>query len=107
MFSRFGKSKKGKLANTGFVTVTVNINTEETLHLPYAEGNRFTGSEKELKTKKISRRAQGKNNVQVVHSDCDEELQSEALDNPHLYTRTRSSVRYFELYWMFFNFFYI
>ena len=78
--------------------------TEETLLSPYDEGYRFkdrssvnnkADSEKEMKTKKISRRARGKNIVQVVHSDCDEELQSVATDNPHLYTRSRSSVRYF------------
>ena len=69
--------------------------------------NNITCSEKEMKTKKISRRARGKNIVQVVHSDCDEELQSVATDNPNLYTRSRSSVRYFEFYWMFVKFYYI
>ena len=49
-----------------------------------------------MKTKKVSRRAQGRNIVQMVHSDWDEELKSVASDNPHLYTRSRSSVRYFD-----------
>ena len=55
--------------------------------------NKLTSSEKDMKTKKISRRARGRNIIQVVHSDCDEELKSVASDNPHLYTRSRSSVR--------------
>jgi hypothetical protein len=76
--------------------------SEETLHSLHVEGYRFTdqlyankmkGSEKEMKTKKISRRARGRNIVQTVHSDCDEELQGVASDNPNLYTRSRSSVR--------------
>ena len=86
--------------------------SEETLHSPHDEGYRFTdqiiinkmtGSEKELKTKKISRRARGRNIVQTVHSDCDDELQSVASDNPHLYTRSRSSVRYFQFLTLFNN----
>ena len=71
--------------------------SEETLHSLHDEDqiiiNKMTGSEKEMKTKKISRRARGRNIVQTVHSDCDDELQSVASDNPHLYTRSRSSVR--------------
>ena len=55
--------------------------------------NKLTSSEKDMNTKKISRRARGRNIVQMVHSDCDEELKSVASDNPHLYT---SSVRYFK-----------
>ena len=76
--------------------------SEESLHSLHDEGYRFadqcnankmTGSEKEMKTKKISRRARGRNIVEACHSDCDEDLQSVASDNPNFYTRSRSSVR--------------
>ena len=55
--------------------------------------NTAQSSEKEMKTRKISRRSRSKNIVKLVHSDCDEDLKSVNSDNPHLYTRSRSSVR--------------
>ena len=59
------------------------------------EENRLRSNdwEKERKTKKVSRKARSRNIVQIFHSDCDEELQSVVSDNPHMYMRSRSSVR--------------
>jgi hypothetical protein len=71
------------------------INTETYKFRQHESENNTPGSEKEMKTKKISRRTRGRNIVQMVHSDHDEEVHSVASDNPHLYTRSRSSVRYF------------
>merc|ERR1711970_1470309 len=48
-------------------------------------------SEKGMKTKKISRRSRGRNIVQTIYSDYDDEMKSVTSDNPNLYTRSRSS----------------
>ena len=54
--------------------------------------NEWASAEKDAKPQKISRRTRGRNVLQKVHSDCDEDIQSVASDNPHFYTRSRSSV---------------
>ena len=66
----------------------------ETYKVSHHDSERNTaGSENLRKSKKVSRRTRGRNIVPMFHSDCDEELQSVASDNPLLYTRSRSSVR--------------
>lgn len=83
MFSRFGKTKKG---------------FEDSSQNEYLMNKDVATSEKGMKPKKISRRSRGRNIVQTIHSDYDDEMKSVASDNPHFYTRSRSSVRYEIIY---------
>ena len=78
MFSRFGKTKKG---------------FDDSSQNEYLMNKDVASSEKGMKMKKISRRSRGRNIVQTIHSDYDDEMKSVASDNPNFYTRSRSSVR--------------